>query len=61
MHLFRCPECGCEHDQPAEAAFVVAVICLDCALLNDIRSGQARSEAGAVAVAVAVAEMVAAA
>ncbi len=55
MHLFRCTECGCEHDQPAEAAFVVAVICLDCALLNDMRLGRATSEAGAVAELVAAA------
>ncbi len=44
MHRFRCPECGCEHDQPAEAAFVVTVICLDCALLSDLHIGRAQNE-----------------
>ncbi len=31
MHLFRCPECGREHHDPAEGTFVLAVVCFDCA------------------------------
>jgi acetone carboxylase gamma subunit len=32
QHRFFCPECASEHDQPAEATYVVAVLCLDCEL-----------------------------
>jgi len=39
MHLFRCPDCGREHDEPAEATFVLAVVCFDCALV-DVRSAR---------------------
>jgi len=35
MHLFRCPDCGREHDAPAEATFVLAVVCFDCALVDE--------------------------
>jgi len=30
--LFECPECGHTHDQPAHAAYVLTVLCLDCEL-----------------------------
>ncbi len=30
--FYECPECHLMHDDPAEAAYVVAVRCLDCAL-----------------------------
>jgi hypothetical protein len=29
---FICTECGCEHDDPADAALGHRVLCLDCAL-----------------------------
>ncbi len=29
---FECPDCGCQHDEPAEATFVLTVRCLDCEL-----------------------------
>jgi hydrogenase maturation factor HypF (carbamoyltransferase family) len=29
-HIYYCPECKSEHDQPAQAYFALAVICLDC-------------------------------
>jgi transcription elongation factor Elf1 len=35
-HSFDCPECGREHDEPAEAAFVLAVRCGECDLRERI-------------------------
>jgi acetone carboxylase gamma subunit len=32
MHEFFCPECKSLHEEPAEASYVLAVLCLDCAL-----------------------------
>jgi hypothetical protein len=33
MHtLYHCPDCKRTHDEPAEAAYVLTVRCLDCAL-----------------------------
>ena len=32
--IFNCPACGHEHDEPANAAFVLAVICRDCELAS---------------------------
>ena len=29
-HLFHCPACGRQHDEPADATFVLAVRCADC-------------------------------
>ena len=29
---FSCPECGHEHEEPAVAIYVLAVLCDDCAL-----------------------------
>ncbi len=29
---FECPDCGSQHDEPAEATYVLAVRCLDCEL-----------------------------
>ena len=34
--LFECPECGRIHDEPGEAAYVLAVRCLDCVLERDL-------------------------
>lgn len=31
LHIFICPECRSEHTEPAEAHFLLAVPCLDCA------------------------------
>jgi hypothetical protein len=31
-HLFNCPDCGREHDEPADAGFVLTVRCADCDL-----------------------------
>jgi hypothetical protein len=32
--IFNCPTCGHEHDEPANAACVLAVICHDCELAS---------------------------
>lgn len=32
IQRFYCPECKREHDEPAEAAFVLSVRCADCEL-----------------------------
>jgi hypothetical protein len=29
--LYHCPDCNRTHDEPAEAAYVLSVRCLDCA------------------------------
>jgi hypothetical protein len=34
IHRFHCPECKREHDEPAEAAYVLSVRCADCELLT---------------------------
>lgn len=31
-YQFNCPDCGREHDEPADATFVLAVLCADCDL-----------------------------
>lgn len=31
-HQFNCPDCGREHSEPADAAFVLTVLCADCDL-----------------------------
>ncbi len=31
-HLFVCPACRIGHEEPAHAAFVLAVLCLECEL-----------------------------
>jgi DNA-directed RNA polymerase subunit RPC12/RpoP len=28
--IFVCPDCGAEHDEPAEATLGISVRCLDC-------------------------------
>jgi hypothetical protein len=35
VHIFICPECRSEHAEPAEAHFLLAVVCADCALARD--------------------------
>jgi hypothetical protein len=38
--LFDCPDCSRTHDEPADAAYVLAMRCLDCELeaqLRDVR------------------------
>jgi hypothetical protein len=34
IHRFYCPECKREHDQPAEATFVLSIRCNECELLG---------------------------
>jgi hypothetical protein len=37
-HSFHCPDCGRDHCEPAEAAFVLSVRCRSCDLLERIES-----------------------
>lgn len=43
LHIFICPDCRAEHSEPAEAHFVLAVICSDCAMAGDLEIHQASS------------------
>jgi transcription elongation factor Elf1 len=43
--IFNCPACGHEHDEPATAAFVLAVICSDCELFSILAGRLADVEA----------------
>ncbi len=51
-HSFDCPECGREHDEPAEAAFVLAVRCGECDLLEriDVRKRERELDRGRSAI-----------
>jgi hypothetical protein len=35
-HFFSCPECGCEHTEPADARLGQRITCLDCALIRAV-------------------------
>jgi hypothetical protein len=43
--IFNCPECGHEHDEPAHAAFVLAVLCRDCELASILADRLADADA----------------
>ena len=43
-HIFICPECRSEHAEPAEAHFLLAVLCVDCAFEADDRASRAQRE-----------------
>ncbi len=51
-HSFDCPDCGREHDEPAEAAFVLAVRCGECDLLEriDVRKRERELDRGRSAI-----------
>jgi hypothetical protein len=36
--LFQCPDCLALHDEPTDAAFVLAVACRDCSLDAELRT-----------------------
>lgn len=38
LHIFTCPECRTEHAEPAEAHFLLAVLCVDCAYEIEYRA-----------------------
>ncbi len=40
LHIFICPECRTEHDEPAEADFLLSAICVDCAFELDVRAAR---------------------
>jgi transcription elongation factor Elf1 len=43
--IFNCPACNHEHDEPAEAAFVLTVVCSDCELGSILADRLADAEA----------------
>jgi len=44
LHTFHCPECGHEHQDPADGQFVLAVRCTNCELeAAVIEAGERRS------------------
>jgi len=43
--IFNCPACGHDHDEPADASFVLAVLCSDCELASILADRHADAEA----------------
>jgi hypothetical protein len=43
--IFTCPTCGHEHGEPADAAFVLTVLCCDCELASILAERLADAEA----------------
>jgi hypothetical protein len=44
---FFCPECSCEHDDPADARLGFLILCLQCALVVELETAnQATLPAG---------------
>ena len=41
LHIFICPDCRSEHSEPAEAHFLLAVLCNDCAMAGEFEAHQA--------------------
>jgi hypothetical protein len=40
--IYECPDCGRQHDEPAGAAYVLSVRCLDCDLEIRVRAAAER-------------------
>jgi hypothetical protein len=43
--IFNCPACGHDHQEPADASFVLAVLCSDCELASILADRHADAEA----------------
>jgi hypothetical protein len=50
IQRFYCPECKREHDEPAEAAFILSVRCADCDLLALLEAHFEKSKRGPEAI-----------
>jgi hypothetical protein len=40
VQTFICPECRSEHAEPAEAHFLLAVLCVDCAMAIEFHASR---------------------
>ena len=40
LHVYICPDCRSEHAEPAEAHFLLAVSCVDCAFEVEYRASR---------------------
>ncbi len=51
LHIFICPDCRAEHSEPAEAHFLLAVLCSDCAMAGEFEVHQASAAGRGIATA----------